>query len=69
MGTTRSLRPLPNSLSSRESVSEVVDDEPHRLGDAGAGGVENLQQRSVAQAHRGVVDAGGLQEDADLIDP
>ena len=48
---------------------EVVDDEPHRLGDAGAGGVENLQQRSVAQAHRGVVDAGGLQEDADLIDP
>ena len=48
---------------------KVVDDEPHRLGDAGAGGVEDLQQRSVAQAHRGVVNACCLQEAADLIDP
>ena len=48
---------------------EIVDDEPHRLGDAGAGGVEDLQQRPVAQAHRGVVNACGLQEAADLIDP
>ena len=48
---------------------KVVDDKPHRLGDAGAGGVEDLQQRSVAQAHRGVVNACCLQEAADLIDP
>ena len=46
---------------------DVVDVQAHGFADAGAGGIEELQQRPVAQAG-GRVGAGRLEDPGDLVD-
>ena len=51
-GTVRSLRPLPSTRTTRRVPVDVVDVEPAQLADPDAGGVEQLEDRDVAQARR-----------------
>ena len=49
IGTSRCLPPLPSSSTVRSVRVDVVEVEADRLGDAGAGRVQDLQQRAVPQ--------------------
>ena len=53
-GTSRCLPPLPRSSTAPRVEVEVVDVEPDGLGDPGAGAVQHLEQRAVAQRRAAV---------------
>ena len=52
IGTSRSLSPLPMTRTNAAVHREVLEVEPERLADPQPGGVEQLEQRPVAQAER-----------------
>ena len=54
-GTVRSLRPLPKHPHHPTRAVDVVDVEPAQLADPDAGGVEQLEDRDVAQPDRAAV--------------